>query len=116
MGSRPSNKENRLNEREKFGRIALENGVFETKLTNKFARRKYFVKHDPRIIKAVIPGVITEIKVFAGKPVRQGDTLAVLEAMKMLNRILAPQDGIIKTIHVKTGEKVSKGQILIEIE
>ncbi len=39
----------------------------------------------------------------------------ILEAMKMLNRIKAPVDGQIKTIAVAAGEKVTKGQVLIEI-
>jgi biotin carboxyl carrier protein len=41
--------------------------------------------------------------------------MMTLDAMKMLNRILAPQDGTVKAIRVATGEKVTKGQVLIEI-
>jgi biotin carboxyl carrier protein len=105
-----------VNEDEKFTEIALENGTFETQITRKFSRRKLYQKKDPRIIKAVIPGVIAEIHASAGKPVHQGDTLMILEAMKMLNRILAPLDGKVKAINVAMGEKVSKDQILIELE
>jgi biotin carboxyl carrier protein len=105
-----------VSEHDKFSQIALENGVFETRLTRKFARRKPYVKHDPNIIKAVIPGVVAEIDTRVGKVVKQGDTMMILEAMKMLNRILAPQDGTVKVIRVKIGEKVAKGQVLIEIK
>jgi pyruvate carboxylase len=105
-----------VSEHEKFSEIALENGVFETRVTRKFQRRKPYEKHDPRIIKAVIPGVVAALETAAGKPVRQGDTLMILEAMKMLNRIKAPVDGTIKVIRVACGEKVTKGQVLIEIE
>ena len=45
-----------------------------------------------------------------------GDTLMILEAMKMRNRIKAPMAGKIKEVCVAGGEKVVKGQVLIEIE
>jgi len=105
-----------VNEQEKFTRIALENGVFETRVTRKFGLRKLFQKQDPRIIKAVIPGMVSQIDAENGKPVKKGDTILILEAMKMLNTVKAPQDGKIKHIRVKKGEKVAKGQVLIEIE
>jgi biotin carboxyl carrier protein len=105
-----------VSEKEKFSRIELENGVFETRVTKKFARRKFYERQDPGVIKAVIPGVVAEINVKAGMDVRKNDTLVILEAMKMLNRIMAPLDGAVKAIRVKKGEKVAKGQVLIEIE
>lgn len=105
-----------MSEKEKFASIALEAGTYETRLTKKFMQRKPYEKADPRIIKALIPGVVAVIDSEVGQPVKHGDTLMILEAMKMLNRIKAPQDGRIKAIRVAAGEKISKGQILIEIE
>ena len=105
-----------MSTQEKLGEIALENGTYETRLTKKFMQRKPYEKHDPRIIKALSPGVAAEIDTQVGKSVRQGDTLMILEAMKMLNRIKAPLDGVVKAIRVASGEKVTKGQVLIEIE
>jgi biotin carboxyl carrier protein len=105
-----------VSEHEKFDRIALEGGTYETQLTRKYARRKLYEKLDPRIIKAVIPGVVAEIDTKIGKAVKQSETLMIVEAMKMLNRITAPQDGIVKFIRVGKDEKVVKGQVLIEIE
>ncbi len=105
-----------MSEEEKFSEITLENGTFETRLTRKFASRKPYEKKDPRVIKAVSPGVVAEIKTRVGKVAHRGDTLMILEAMKMLNRIRAPQDGIVKVIRVATGEKVSKDQVLLELE
>jgi pyruvate carboxylase len=60
--------------------------------------------------------VIESIAAAAGKQVRLGDTLMIQEAMKMHNRIKAPHDGRIKAVLVTVGEKVVKGQILIELE
>ena len=105
-----------MSEREKFSEIALENGTFETRVTRKFQGRKLYEKHDPLIIKAVIPGVVVAIETEVGNTVRQGDTIMILEAMKMLNRIKAQTDGTVKAIRVGPGEKVAKGQVLIEIE
>ena len=105
-----------MSDKDKFHELALENGVFETRLTRKYALRKPFEKHDPRIIKAIIPGVVAEIHTKVGTLVQQGDTMMILEAMKMLNRIVAPENGRIKVIRVAQGEKVDKGQVLLEIE
>ncbi len=96
--------------------IALESGVFETRLTKKFTLRKPFERQIPGVVKAIIPGIIAEISTRTGNTVMQGDTLLVLEAMKMLNRIMAPVNGTIKAIRVKAGDKVVKGQVLAEIE
>lgn len=104
-----------MSEQKKFSQVSLENGVFETRLTRKFGMRKPFQKQDPRLVKAVIPGVIAEITAPAGQTVRQGDIVLVLEAMKMFNRIKAPHDGTVKAVRVKAGEKVAKGQLLLEI-
>jgi pyruvate carboxylase len=105
-----------LNKQEQFSPLALENGTYETRVTKKFKKRKLYEKQDPRIVKAVIPGAIAGIDVKVGQSVKQGALVMILEAMKMLNRIVAPLDGKVKAIHVQTNEKVSKGQVLIEFE
>ena len=104
-----------MSEQQQFCEIALENGTYEARPTKKFLRRKPFEKQDPGVIKALIPGVVAEIGTEVGKAVQKGDTLMILEAMKMLNRIKAPVDGQVKAIAVAAGEKVTKGQVLIEI-
>jgi pyruvate carboxylase len=105
-----------VSNQKQFSSIALENGVFETRLTKKFVRRRLYERQDPGAVKAVIPGVISEILTRTGNTVRQGDTLLILEAMKMLNRLIAPVDGTVKAIHVKAGDRVVKGQVLAEIK
>jgi len=67
-------------------------------------------------IKAPMPGLILEINVKEGQEVKEGDTLLILEAMKMENSIGSLKDGIIKSINVKSGETVEKGEIMIELE
>ncbi len=65
---------------------------------------------------APIPGMIIEYKKKVGDVVKEGDTVVVLEAMKMFNNLAAPCDGEIKDIDYKAGESVAKGDILCYIE
>lgn len=67
-------------------------------------------------LKAPMPGKILEVMVKTGDTVKAGDTLVILEAMKMQNAILASTKGIIKKVLVKEGDTTSKSDLLIELE
>lgn len=67
-------------------------------------------------IKAPLPGVIIEIKVAVGDEVKAGDTLVVLEAMKMANNIEAEKAGKVTAICVKNGESVLEDAPLVVVE
>ena len=67
-------------------------------------------------VKAPLPGVITEIVVAVGDEVKEGDTLLVLEAMKMANNIEAEKSGKVTAILVKQGENVMEDAPLVVIE
>ena len=67
-------------------------------------------------IKAPLPGVVTEIKVAVGDEVKVGDTVVVLEAMKMANNIEAEKDGKVTAICVKQGESVLEDSPLVVVE
>lgn len=67
-------------------------------------------------VKAPLPGVITEIKVTVGQEVNAGDTLVVLEAMKMANNIEAEKAGHVTAICVKPGESVMEDAPLVVVE
>lgn len=67
-------------------------------------------------IKAPMPGLVIDIKVNVGDKIAEGDTLLVLEAMKMENMLKSPGEGTIKAINIKRGEAVEKGQVLIDVE
>lgn len=66
-------------------------------------------------IKAPMPGMILSVNVEEGQEVHEGDTLLILEAMKMENAIGAPKDGIIKSVNAKSGGTVEKGELMIEM-
>ena len=67
-------------------------------------------------IKAPLPGVITSIEVAVGDEVKAGDTLLVLEAMKMANNIEAEKDGKVIAICVTAGQSVMEDDALVVIE
>ncbi len=66
-------------------------------------------------ILAPIPGLVLRILVKEGNSVKTGDTVLILEAMKMESEIASTATGIIKTINVKEGASVQEGEILIEV-
>ncbi|MGI9533029.1 acetyl-CoA carboxylase biotin carboxyl carrier protein subunit [Lutimonas sp.] len=67
-------------------------------------------------INAPMPGIIIDIKVKEGQTVKEGDTLLILEAMKMENAILSPKDASIKKIHTDVGDTVDKNKLLIDFK
>ena len=96
--------------------LVIDDTAYRTRLTRKFRDRKATVLPDHRRVKAVIPGLIVSLLVEHGQPVRRGDALVVLEAMKMRNSITATADGSVKRIHVEEGALVAKGDLLVELE
>lgn len=64
-------------------------------------------------LKAPMPGLVINIAVEVGQTVQKGETLLILEAMKMENVIKSPTEGIIKNILVKKGDAVEKNQVLL---
>ena len=67
-------------------------------------------------VKAPLPGVITSIEVAVGDEVKVGDTLLVLEAMKMANNIEAEKAGKVTAICVQPGQSVMEDDALVVIE
>lgn len=67
-------------------------------------------------IKAPMPGLVLNIEVKLGQNVQKGDTLLILEAMKMENIIKAANDGVVKSILIDKGQAVDKGTLMIEME
>ena len=63
-------------------------------------------------VAAPMPGTILDVKVAVGQSVKKGDTICVLEAMKMENDIPAPCDGVIASINAQKGASVGAGDIL----
>ena len=90
--------------------------IYKTETTKKFEMRKPWVRPNPKHINSFIPGTIVEIFVKVGQQVKEGESLMILEAMKMKNQIKMPFDGKIAKIHVEEGVKVPNRLLMVEIE
>ena len=66
-------------------------------------------------VRAPLPGTINDIKVTVGQAVKKGETVVVLEAMKMENNIDSDRDGKIQEVKVQKGDTVMEGAILVTI-
>ncbi len=65
------------------------------------------------VVKAPMPGKVLSVLAIAGKAVTRGETLAVLEAMKMEHALAAPRDGVVETVHASAGQQVADGDVLV---
>lgn len=66
-------------------------------------------------VRSPMPGLVLRIEVKEGQVVKAGQTLVVMEAMKMENTILAPHNGTVRKILASEGASVSEGDVLIEV-
>ncbi len=77
-------------------------------------RRRHADAH--AALSAPMPATVRKVAVAAGARVTRGDTLVVLEAMKMELPLRAPADGLVRAVHCREGELVQPGSTLIELE
>ena len=89
--------------------------IVRKKLPNEVAKKPLTGTSLKKIV-APLPGNIFKLNVKEGDQVKKGDTLLIMEAMKMENNILSEQDGIIKNVKISEGDAVLQNDILIEIE
>jgi 3-methylcrotonyl-CoA carboxylase alpha subunit len=66
-------------------------------------------------ITAPMPGTVVKVNVHEGSTVRARDPLVVLEAMKMETPLVSPYDATVKAVHVKEGDRVAGGAVLVEL-
>ena len=79
------------------------------------ARRSQHGHHAQDELTAPMPGQVRAVNVTEGESVTKGQTLLVLEAMKMEMRVSAPRDGMVGKLFVQQGQTVEREQVLIEI-
>lgn len=94
----------------------MEHVAYKTQLTRKYLNRVPYAPPDPKKITAFIPGTIMKVNVKENSKVKEGETLLVLQAMKMDNHLVAPFNTVVKKIYVKQGERVTKNQLLVELK
>jgi glutaconyl-CoA/methylmalonyl-CoA decarboxylase subunit gamma len=101
----------------------LINGVsysFSIETPISYKRKKYLDKNKSQskieLVGAPMPGKIVDVLIDTGAKVKEGESILILEAMKMQNEIIAPVSGVIKKIFVHKDDIVNKEDVLMEIE
>ena len=103
-------------DKNKMEKLSLGDGTYETTLNRMYKSRKPYTPANPKHLLSFIPGEVIRMTAVEGQTVKTGDELMMYKAMKMENRILSPLDGKIKAIHVKVGDNLPKGALMIEFE
>lgn len=95
--------------------FVIDDTTYQTTLTRKYRQRTAWRPVDPHLVTAAIPGLILQVNVKIGDRVARGQSLLVLEAMKMQNQICSPAAGAVAAIRVVPGQKVAKGELMVEL-
>jgi biotin carboxyl carrier protein len=101
---------------DKYVVLEIDGTKYETLSTETFRRRKKYQVADSRKVYAFIPGTIRDIFINVGQSVKKGDSLLLLEAMKMKNIVKADFTGKVAKIYVQSEQIVAKGDLLVELE
>jgi biotin carboxyl carrier protein len=101
---------------ENYETLIIHGTKFKTLLTKKYLNRKKYQPVNEMHEISFIPGTILELYVKDGNQVKKNEPLLILEAMKMENTIFAPFDCTVKKVHIKVGEVLPKGTLLLEYE
>jgi len=78
--------------------------------------RRRAAKADSHVLLAPMHGLVVDVAVKAGQEVEQGQTLVVLESMKMQMQLRSPRTGKVELVNVQAGSQVEKGAILVQFE
>ncbi len=96
--------------------IIIHSAKYQTTYTNKYINRKVWVEPNFNHINSYIPGTIIDILVKEGQVLAEGESILILEAMKMYNDVQMPFKGKILKVNVEKGQKIPKNFLMIEIE
>jgi len=69
-----------------------------------------------KLIQSPMPGLVVAIPVTVGQEVKTGETVAIIEAMKMQNILKAERDGVVKAVSAAAGDPVAADDVLVEFE
>ncbi len=94
--------------------VNIDGVIYDTLLTNKYSKRKNYTDPNPNMVLAFIPGTIIEVLKQEKDNVKEGEVIVILEAMKMLNKVIAPIDGKV-TFKIAKNDIVKNKQPLFEI-
>ena len=99
--------------------VMMNGRLYETQVLDErallMAQRKGGLGNNSGEVNSPMPGLIVKVAVENGQDVHQGQTVLILESMKMQNELKAPIDGTVSAIYVEAGQTVDKNTFLIEI-
>lgn len=96
--------------------LIIQGAVYKTTFTKKFENRVNWEAPNINLLYSFIPGTIIDIFVKPREKVKEGQTILLLEAMKMQNQIRMPFDGEIVRINVKKDEVIPNRHLMLEIK
>lgn len=96
--------------------LVIQGAVYKTNYTNKFEHRSTWEAPNHNMLHSFMPGTIIDILVKPKDKVKEGQTLLLLEAMKMQNQVRMPFDGEIVAIFVKKGEVIPNHHLMLEVK
>jgi len=102
-------------EEKELKNLIVQGAIYKTQYTWKFENRVNYETPNENMIYSFIPGTIVDIFVKTNQKVKEGDTLLLLEAMKMENQVRMPFDGKIVKIYVRKDEVIPKRHLMLEI-
>jgi biotin carboxyl carrier protein len=105
-----------MSEEKDLKELVIQGTTYKTTYTRKFSERENWEAPDTNTLYSFIPGTIIDIFVKPKQKVKEGETLLLLEAMKMQNQIRMPFDGEIVKIHVKKDEVIPNRYLIMEIK
>lgn len=105
-----------MTEEKKLKNLVIDGAVYKTTFTWKFENRVNWEAPNPNLIYSFIPGTIIDIFIKPKQKVKEGETLLLLEAMKMQNQVRMPFDGEIVRINVTKDEIIPKKYLMVEIK
>ncbi len=105
-----------MSEEKEFKELIIQGAIYKTNFTKKFESRVNYEAPNENLLYSFIPGTIIDIYVKPRQKVKEGETLLLLEAMKMQNQVRMPFDGEIVKVNVKKDEVISKRHLMIEIK
>ena len=108
-----------IDENQNTTNVLLEGRLYEVQVLDQRAvmmlNRRGGLKLDSGEVYAPMPGLIVDVRVNVGDEVAEGDTIVILESMKMQNELKAPRAGTVQTIQCNKGDTVDKNALLIII-
>jgi biotin carboxyl carrier protein len=100
-------------------RVYLKGVPYDVEISKMASTRFRPPQQEPKAmgeVRATLPGQIISLLVSEGDRVKAGEPIAILDAMKMENEIIAPKSGTVRTLAVQSGQILAKGDLIMEID